>query len=307
MYLLGVIKCCHRKLLVTGIVIWSCASLSVYFSMSTSVSSFGVVANTNQVLFRRVQGWISTEWALRLCSKPLPMVVIVSCVTVHDVSSHLRLLCVKYKPRKEQNQNWLPLIFATDVDPLTWAQRYARSQLPMTNLLKMWFGHPSDAASSGAFLPAVTKQNVIFLRESECAHNHMGKKKKPSGAFSWSTSHVCIQAEILPPPWPMVTLCVGEELTTVNAPLQAAQQCFSPFSVGRRRQAEVGLEGSQAMARGHLALQRRWCSLECLWTSAAPLVHQVLCHVREGSLLQTSPSRLSTWLEQNKQVYVTGF
>lgn len=43
----------------------------------------------------------------------------------------------------------------------------------------------------------------------------MGKKKnqKPSGAFSWSTSHVCIQAEILPPPWPVVILRVGEALT----------------------------------------------------------------------------------------------
>lgn len=108
MYLLAAIKCCHRKLLVTGIMIWSCASLSIYFSTSTSVSSFGVVANANQVLFRRVQGWIGTEWALRICSKPLPMVVI-SCVMVHDVSSHLRLLCVKYKLRKEQNQNWPPL------------------------------------------------------------------------------------------------------------------------------------------------------------------------------------------------------
>lgn len=48
----------------------------------------------------------------------------------------------------------------------------------MTKLLplKMWFGHPSDAASSGAFLPVVTKQSVIFLRESQCASNHMGKK-----------------------------------------------------------------------------------------------------------------------------------
>lgn len=64
--------------------------------------------------------------------------------------------------------------------------------------LKMWFGHPSDAASSGAFLPVVTKQSVIFLRESECACNHMGEKK-PHRAFSWSTSRVCIQAEILPP------------------------------------------------------------------------------------------------------------
>lgn len=63
----------------------------------------------------------------------------------------------------------------------------------------MWFGHPSDAASSGAFLSAVTKQSVTFLRESECDYNHMGGEGETSGAFSWSTSHVCIQAEILSP------------------------------------------------------------------------------------------------------------
>lgn len=89
--------------------IWSCASLSIYFSMSTSVSSFALATTPNQVLLRRVLGWIGKEWALRIYSKPLPMVAMVSCVTVHDVSSHLRLLCVKYKVRKEQNWGWPPL------------------------------------------------------------------------------------------------------------------------------------------------------------------------------------------------------
>lgn len=47
----------------------------------------------------------------------------------------------------------------------------------------MWFGHPSDAASSGAFLSAVTKQSVTFLRESECAYNHMGGGRNQRGIF----------------------------------------------------------------------------------------------------------------------------
>lgn len=57
------------------------------------------------------------------------------------------------------------------------------------------------------------------------------EKKTPSGAFSWLTSHVCTQAEILPPLRPMVTLCVGEELTVVNAPLRFTgyTAVLSPF------------------------------------------------------------------------------
>lgn len=47
----------------------------------------------------------------------------------------------------------------------------------------MWFGHPSDAASSGAFLSAVTKQSVTVLRESECAYNHMGGGRNQRGIF----------------------------------------------------------------------------------------------------------------------------
>lgn len=86
-------KCCHRKPLVTGILI--CDSVcGIYFSMSTSVLLFGNVTNTNQVLFRRVQAWIGTEWVLRIGIEPFPMVVIISCVTAHGVRLHLRLLLV---------------------------------------------------------------------------------------------------------------------------------------------------------------------------------------------------------------------
>lgn len=55
MYLLAAIKCCHRKPLVTSILM--CDSLcGICFSPSTSVLSFGIVVNANQVLFRRVRG-----------------------------------------------------------------------------------------------------------------------------------------------------------------------------------------------------------------------------------------------------------
>lgn len=100
MYLLAAIKCCHRKPLVTGILI-SDSLCGICFSASTLVLLFGNVTNTNQVLFRRVQAWIRTEWVVRICIEPLPMGVIISCVTARGVRLHLRLLLVKYKLRKE--------------------------------------------------------------------------------------------------------------------------------------------------------------------------------------------------------------
>lgn len=100
MYLLAAIKCCHRKPLVTDILI--CDSLcGIYFSTSASVLLRGNVTNTNQVLFRRVQTWIGMEQVLRICIEPLPMVVIISCVTAHDIRLHLRLLLIKHKLREE--------------------------------------------------------------------------------------------------------------------------------------------------------------------------------------------------------------
>lgn len=148
------------------------------------------------------------------------MVLIISCVTVHDVSSHLRLPFAKYKLRKEQNQNWLPLIFAAEVDPLTWAQWYTRRQLQMTKLLPLW---RCGLDTPVTLLPVVLSSLQWLNRASFFSKNlnvpKITRGKKPSGAFSWPTSRICIQAEILPPSWPMVTLCVGDNLTVVNAPL----------------------------------------------------------------------------------------
>lgn len=76
------------------------------FFKSTLLASLGAIANANQSLFRKVLERTGTERALRISGKPFPIAVVISCVTVHDVSSHLRLRCVKYKLSKEQNQNW---------------------------------------------------------------------------------------------------------------------------------------------------------------------------------------------------------
>lgn len=125
----------------------------------------------------------------------------------------------------------------------------------------MWFGHPSDAASSGAFLSAVTKQSVTFLRESECDYNHMGGREKPAGHFLGRHLMFAFRLKscLLCDLW---LLCVWEKSRLCWAHLcaqQAAQRCFSPFLVGWGQRAEVRLEGSQAMARGHLAFRGNGC------------------------------------------------
>lgn len=114
-------------------------------------------------------------------------------------------------------------------------------------------------------LPPVVLSSLQWLNRASFFSENLnepiitwGEKKTTSGAFSWLTSHVCSQAEILPPPWPMVTMCVGEERTTLNLPLCWAVMLLSLLGmIGT----EVGLEVSPAKSGGHATLQRQWMTL----------------------------------------------
>jgi len=77
--------------------------LTISFSKATFVAPFGAAANANWALFRSVVEGTGTEWALRICGKPLPIVVIISCAWCKLT---FEAAVCQIKLRKEQKQNW---------------------------------------------------------------------------------------------------------------------------------------------------------------------------------------------------------
>lgn len=93
---------------------------------------------------------------------------------------------------------------------------------------------------------------------------------------------VKLKSCLLHDPW---LLCVWEKSKPHWMYLCAEQWCFSPFLAwqGLRwdwRWAQQRLEGMQPF-RGN-----EWSSVRCSWISIAPLLHQVLCHMKYSSFPQ---------------------